>query len=170
MIIIAFDIDLPRINVIASISITPDSTYISRVSLSPPNKYLRLSLMGAIQGCIFSSSVPGKNPISLPTDCIGRDITTLSYFLLSGSKTCWSAAEIARSVFPVPALPTRVTNLTSSSFKISSENFCSLFLGERPHEFLISGIKDTMSPSSKYLTIADPCPVSLSFRTINWLG
>ena len=129
----ALEIDRPRIYVIASISIIPCSICMSRAILSP-NKYSKLSRIGAIQGIIFSSIVPGKNPISLPMGWTGRVIISLSYppWDFVSCRTCSSPHAAAIKVFPVPACPVRETIWMDLSNNKSIAYFCSVFLADNP--------------------------------------
>src|SRR5210317_1154435 len=65
-----------------------------------------MSIMGRVHGSIFSSNVPGRNPISSSTDTTGRVITILLY--VRSLYPC-IAAQHASIVFPVPAGPTANT-------------------------------------------------------------
>ena len=87
--------------------------------------------------------------------------------------TCESPAAHARSVFPVPAGPTNVTNGMFLSSKRFSANLCSLFFGVRPKTLTeLSSSENGMiyfSPSgnSTYLPIAELVGPSSFFSTIN---
>ena len=93
-------------------------------------KTSRLSSSAPIQGPIFSSSVPGKKPISSPTLTVAR-VMMISVYLRSSS-TCISPEARAKRVFPVPAVPVSVTKSISGSISILSAKFCSLFRAVTP--------------------------------------
>ena len=83
----------------------------------------RLSSSAPIHGPIFSSSVPGKKPMSSPTLTVAR-VTMISVYRRSSS-TWVSPAASAISVLPVPAVPVRVTKSTSGSVSRFMAKFCS---------------------------------------------
>ena len=90
----------------------------------------RASWMGCIQGLSFSSSVPGRKPISLPMEMVGRATTRRRYSRSTIVRL--RPAAMASSVLPVPALPMRVTSLTRSSSRASKAKCCSRLRGLMP--------------------------------------
>ena len=88
----------PRIYANGAISTIP-SLIITSISFAL--KYsLNTSNIGLVQGAIFCSKVPGKNPISSSTDTAGLLTISLSSLpsLISLTATC-----TAKRVLPVPA-------------------------------------------------------------------
>ena len=70
----------PRIKAKGAISMLPDLSAISTVAL--PKCLIRISRTGKAQGATLSRSSPGRIPMSLPTETIGRVITIFSIFLV----------------------------------------------------------------------------------------
>ena len=103
----------------------------SPVLVSVLAKTSRLSSSAPIHGPIFSSSVPGKKPISSPTLTVAR-VMMISEYLLSSS-TCIRPEARANRVLPVPAVPVSVTKSISGSISILSAKFCSLLRAVTPH-------------------------------------
>src|SRR4030067_254474 len=77
-----------------------------------PKRYSTLSKIGCIQGLSFSSTSPGRNPMSFPIGKTGRE--TRSRWKTSSSEVLRSPAAIARRGFPVPAFPARVARVDPS--------------------------------------------------------
>ena len=142
-----------------------------KVTLSLPIKNWRLSWMGISHGDIFSSIVPGRNPISFPSGWIGRETITLEYLAEASSRVCSSAAAMAQRVFPEPARPIAVTNMIFGSIKASSKNDCSLFLGLIPQAPLLRAIKGSSgSDLLIYFAIALFLSLELEISITYWLG
>ena len=68
-----------------------------------------------IQGSIFSSSVPGRKPMSSPSGIVTRVMMISAKRLCSS--VCTSPAASVSSVLPVPAGPRIETKSTSGSIK-----------------------------------------------------
>ena len=68
---------------------------------SPLIKISKLSCNAPIHGVIFSSSVPGKKPMSSPTGTVMRVMMTSEKRCISS--VCCKAAAIVTNVLPVPA-------------------------------------------------------------------
>src|SRR6187551_359063 len=93
----------------------------------PPSPVLvstsRLSMSAPIHGSIFSSSVPGRKPMSSPSGMVTRVmmISTKRF----DSSVCMSPAASVSRVLPVPAGPRMVTKSISGSMSRLSAKFCS---------------------------------------------
>ena len=90
----------------------------------------RLSSMAPSHGAIFSSSVPGRNPISSPTEMVAR-VMMISLKRLCSIVWVRPAASVS-SVLPVPAWPSSVTKSMFGSIRRLSAKACSLFLALMP--------------------------------------
>ena len=89
-----------------------------------------------IHGSIFSSSVPGRNPMSSPSGIVTR-VMMISLKRL-WSSVCASPAASVSSVLPVPAGPSTVTKSISGSISRLSAKFCSRLRAVTPHTLLRS--------------------------------
>ena len=76
-----------------------------------------------IQGSIFSSSVPGRKPMSSPSGIVTRVMMISAKRFVSS--VCMSPAASVSSVLPVPAGPRMVTKSISGSMSRLSAKFCS---------------------------------------------
>ena len=94
----------------------------------------RLSMSAPIHGSIFSSSVPGRKPISSPRGMVTRVMMISTKRLVS--RVCMRPAARASSVLPVPAGPSTVTKSTSGSMSRFSAMFCSRLRALMPQTLL----------------------------------
>ena len=118
---------LMRLRINSLVAARPHSPAL--VSVLPSTS--RLSSSAPIQGPIFSSSVPGRNPMSSPTLTVAR-VTMISVYRRSSS-TCVSPAAKAIKVLPEPAVPLKVTKSTSGSISKFMAKFCSRLRVVTPH-------------------------------------
>ena len=127
---------LPLINAKGAISISPDSIFLS--ILSVPKSSYSASYKGLRYGSTFSFMSPGKNPSFSPASTAGLDKITLSIFF---SINIVTATDTAKKLFPVPAGPNDIIIAFSFKALIYSDCFSDLaitdFLG-----VLINCLKD----------------------------
>ena len=126
------DLTLIRLRIKSCVAARPHSP----ASSSPRLRTSKLSSSAPIHGAIFSSSVPGKKPISSPTGTVTRVMMISEYIFLSST---WVSADAKVSkVLPVPACPSKLTKSTSGSISKFSAKFCSRLRAVMPHTLCLA--------------------------------
>ena len=90
----------------------------------------RLSISAPIQGSIFSSSVPGRKPMSSPRGIVTRVMMISAKRLFSS--VCISPAASVSNVLPVPAGPRMDTKSMFGSINRFNAKFCSRLRAAMP--------------------------------------
>ena len=105
----------------------------------------RLSMSAPIHGSIFSSSVPGRKPMSSPSGTVTR-VMMISMKRLR-SRVCVS------SVLPLPAGPSSVTKSISGSMSRLSAKFCSRLRAVMP-QILCRSLRKSRASSSRAVLLS----------------